>query len=588
MTILRKIFDSPISYYSFVFALASAYFWGVVSWQHFFPSAQDAYIALLVVLLTSCGLLIFFSCNKIRQISYTTILWFCFFLLLLVQPVINDLAYPDSSFLTTIPVLVCALVSLVIAQCTESQKAKAVLVIAYTVLVCGFFTVFSQLVQLFRVEWLLGSVVFDAPPSGRLVGNIAQVNQAAFVSSLAMASIIYLVYHHHLTKFRIALFMFIMLWLSVGIGLCASRGGVLLAIAALLSGSIFYKASLKKRLVMGGAFFPVLIIGYIIGTELMNYFMEIDFSAVGRINGGILDLRIQQFKDAWFAFTTSPIKGIGWRELMHFGLQNASEMHWFTTANHAHNVVAQIGAELGILGLLIFLGFVIVLLKKLRFSLSPYRAFSFAILMLTAMYSLSEFPLWITRFLLLATFFVAVLDNGLISLNFNSKLLPSFLATVLICGSVFYIVQYKKYLLAYYYITWNHPDLTYEAKLDNYRQVPKVFGFSQYKELMLFQLNPIKTENLEGQIALGNRVLSMYLSDSLILKQANLLMVAKREKEADKMYKSGCLFNRGERCSDVISSLRANAIGDPELYGGYYERFAEWYNANFDDKLDKL
>lgn len=567
--------------------IAVAFFWGVVSVQHYLPSGMDFYINTLLVAIISLAMTLFFARQKIQKISYNCLLWLIFFLLLLIQPLLHQLSYFDAHLLEIAPLLAVILLVLGVAQFTAEQKANAVKVMAYVILFCGVYTVFSQLVQLLQIEILLDTWVFDTEGE-RLVGNVAQVNQAAFVCTLAMAALIYLLYEaKHLSRFTWTVAILIILWLSMGIGFSASRGGVLLAIVALLSGAIFYQAKIKQRAVMALVFFPVLIIGYTLGTYLMNAYMQVEASAIGRMmnESSSLHLRISHLHQAWLAFSSQPITGIGWGGIKYFGLQHADEIEWFTVVNHVHNIVAQLAAELGFLGVTIFFAFVVLLLKNLRFSLPPYRAFSFAVLMLLGMYSLSEYPLWYMRFLLLTAFFVAIIDVDSVSLKLNSKILPLSMSALLSLGAIFYAVQYKIYTNAAYIIREDESVVPYEYKVAVYKDLPSLFGFSQYKELILFLLNPISEENIEGQIALGNRILSVYLADFTMLKQANILMVAGKEAQADILYQSTCLFNFAEQCNIVIENLRANAKEAPEHYQPYYERFAIWYESRFDKKI---
>lgn len=577
-------------FWALAIMLALAYFWGVTSIQHYLPD-EGLYLSLYVMAITSVGCIFFFNQHHVFKLSVTTLLWFAFFILLLIQPLLNPITYIDDNILVAMVFLFCTVLSYAMNALSVEEKQKIVNIMAWSVLAAGAFTVFSQLAQLLRWDFLVGILVFQ-PNNERLIGNIAQVNQAVFVGTLGIAAVYYLLYQYKpKNKIIWCLAFAVMFWFGLGVGFSASRAGIILAIASVLSAGVFYHATIKERMIKISLFAPVITLGYFIGTYWMNMLHRADISAVGRMVGEATVYRRESLlHQAWLGFMDRPLTGQGWYGLTEFGLQNAEKLVWFTRGGNAHNFIAQIGADLGILGLVILAGFAIILLKNLRFNLSPHLAFSYSILMLLGMYSLSEYPLWYLRFLILAVFFVAIIDISKLSFNANLNFRPMAfgLSLVFLFGSIYYITQYLPYARMAYTI---QSDETHEEKVAQFQKLPNVYGYTMYKELMLYILMPISEDTMHQHIELGNRVLSRFLSTPLLNKQANLLAVAGYEAEADVMYRKACVFDYLKEnpvntlCNPVIENIEDSARNNPEYFGPYRDRFMLWYNKTQGTRL---
>lgn len=575
--------------------IAIAYFWGVVSFQHYLPGS-GIYIGFFVAIITAASTFIFFlkSTGKYK-IGVNVLLWCAFLCLIAVQPFLNTIAYADYLLFPTASFLLAAVIALMIGSFTDIQKKYAVDVIAIGILLAGAFTVFTQLAQLMQWDFLVGKILFRTG-GGRLIGNIAQVNQAVFVTSLAIASIFYFI-HQPLFKLKTSVYyclaVVILFWLGMGVGFSASRGGILLTIGAVMTPALFYQAGLKQRVLYPTLFSPVIISGYVFGTWLMNRLFQSDVSAVGRMVGeNTLYLRKNLLEQAWLAFKDSPITGQGWGNLQKFGLDHANELAWFTTANHAHNFIAQIAAELGLLGLLVLVGFAYILIKNLRFNHQPYKAFSYAVLMLMGMYSLSEYPMWYLRFFMLTVFFVAIVDSSKLELSerLNLKFTAVIASFFIFVASGYYIVKYNNYIDVAYTVS---SDESYEEKIAKYEDLPYVFGFSKYRDLMRYALWTVDEDNIYAQIELGEVLFSEYLIISSMTKQATMYALVGRQKDADQMYINACRLGYikdfvEDECNHVIAVLQKNAKEDPEYYQGYLDRFTLWYEKTYQTKLPNM
>ena len=570
----------PALFYSFCVLLAFAYIWGVVSIQHYLPS-YGLYIGLFVALILGVALLLFFVTWRVGRLSYGVLLWFGLFVLVAVQPLLHQTVYPDRLIFPSVGLFLVMLLALAVAQLSDDQKRQAVHIMSFAIGVGGVLTVASQLVQLFNFKPLMGVLVFS-PSGSRLVGNVAQVNQAAFVSCLAMSAVVYFVHYYRVSsKLLWLLLAVLMTWLGMGLGFSASRAGLILALMALSSSLIFYQATYRQRLAPTLLFLPCVVLGYQLGTWLMNTYLQVETSALGRMVGeNSLHLRTSLLHQAKLAFLQNPILGNGFNTMNHFGLQHFDELTWFTAADHTHNVIGQFAAELGVVGLLFLCGFVLILLKNLRFSLPPYLAFAYGMLAIIGLYSLSEYPLWYLKFLFLAVFLLAIVDSSKLSISIPKAVLVM-LSACLVLGSVFYIKQYQHYQSVAYMV--KNSKIPQDKKVAAYHKLPDVFGYTKYKELAWFLIMPIatKTPKLQEQAELGDRVLTQFLSASMLLKQAQILVNLDQADKADRLYEATCVFGSSTFCHLAIDHLYKNCLSDPQRYQPYLYRFAQWHQTKF-------
>lgn len=565
--------------------IAFAYLWGVLSIQHYYPSTTDLYISIYVGGFLAAGLAGWGISSKTVSLSINTWLWLCFLVLILLQPILNKVAYSDGLVFPAATILFCLILSAVIASFTNEQKQFVIQIMAAALLVGSVLVVATQFIQLMWPDSpVIGTLVYPRDSNNRLIGNIAQVNQAAFVSALGIAAAIYFSYRSR-SKIKIGICMILVVWLAMGIGFSASRGGVLLTIAAVLGGGFWYSAQWRRRLISVFGFGALSIIGYNVGSRLLLLFIESGNTALSRLANETVQLRKYLLQEAWLAIKMDWLTGVGWGGLQGFGLEHAEDLPWFTVAHHAHNLFAQVGAELGILGLTILCGFIWVLIRNFRICLPPYRAFAFSALTLIGMYSLSEYPLWFLRFIMITAIFIEIISAEE-NKNKRSLRLPVLvISSLLLVGSVYYATQYNKLAEIIRFI--DSDDISTEQKLEAYPQYPAAFGFAEEKELILFTLLPISENNLAEHIVLGERVASKNFDQGLLLKQASLLAISGNSERADHYFRAACLMNMLEECDKVNKFLIDISEENPSYYKPYLERFREWYKVRFHKRIDE-
>lgn len=583
----------------FLLFLGFAYAFGVLYPGHYSMLGTGYYVSLFASALA--GLAIFFGLRAVdvRLIGFSTITWLGLAFVVSIQPLINKINYPDVLIFPIGFLLLASILSIVVVNLPQIKRLMIVNGIAWCLLVVGLLSAITQYIQLFypnQFEFISQVTL----PISRSEGNIAQPNQASFIAVLSTVAISYLSHQFYLTTknqgikeqskneivattafFGLSLFI-----LTSAIALTLSRTGLILFAVGLL-GSLFYSWQFHKwRFGFFGLYVVVATLGYKFGSGLGSVYLSIQNSTgIDRLMATGSELRAILWERAWLAFSSSPITGIGYNNYLWYGWENIEKLAWFENANHAHNVILQIAAELGIIGLITLVGVVIVLCRQLLLffqkKLTAQDLFLCILLAVFVAYSFSEFPLWYPFFAFPFVVFVGLLDKGF-SLRWNIKKPVVAFAVVLTALATFYSVFYHHYLRYYEIVAIAKVDN--QQKIDAYHKFPTIPGFVIVKEHMLHIIVDYeKTDNIERFIKMGDRLIRANPDVDLLAIQARLLMENGKTAEADEINRQLCILEHQARvtakhsnstCSNVVKDILQIDSNDE---AGYAKRLNDWY-----------
>lgn len=555
-----------------------AFVYGVLTPQHLYPNSTDLYANLYVALILGFGIGFAICLLRPTFVTQQVFYWLLALLVFLFQPVLHHLAYLDALIFPVASLLLCTVLAWVLSDLNKQHRKILADILAYSLLVAGCLTVLTQLMQLLDWDKYLHPYVF--PRGGnRLVGNIAQVNQAVFVASMALATLPYF-YYTRPGKIRNVFYLAIAFWLCLSFGFAASRGGLILGLAAVGSSVVFYAQAWKKRLTVMMVMLVLAVGGYALGTYWLNLWVAPEMSAVGRFVAGNQNMRLSQLAQAWHAFSNNPFTGVGYGMIKGYGIDHAEEIPWFTVAHHVHNIVGQIAAELGLFGLAIFAFFLSIVLRNLQWrGMQPEKGLAYAVLLLIGLYSLSEYPLWFLRFLMLVPICLALIDDKAKPIRWQPHISAVVLSLAVAFGAWFYIDRYHWYSAIYYYVSQEH--LTNEERVKAFQDLPVVFGYHSYRDMMLYAIAEYDTAHLDAHIALGEQSLKVHFSQGMLVKQANLYVLAGNMQGAGKYYRAACVMDFSRECDKVIADLQANARENPAVFGKALADFSAWYAIRF-------
>lgn len=562
----------------FLGCIAIVFFHGILSTAHYSMGLRDFYMGLVAGIFASIGLLVWYFFNSVKKIGFSTLTWLLLAFLIVLQPLINGTIYSDALMFPLGTLLLATLISVAGVNIPRDKQNWVIKSGAYVFLIGGALTVCTQLVQLFMSNHTLG---FISPVADRLYANLSQPNQAGFVIVLAITSSIYLFFlNYYKNKKLTILFLLCSLFLAMGISFSLSRVAlVMLAFASI--GTLFYPwQNHKIRLFSTFICITTVTIGYQIGTVLMGAFFAgyTGTSGVDRLLQGDTNLRQILLERAWSAFVSDPIFGVGYGNYLSFGLENREKWAWFENAHHAHNVIAQLGAELGLIGLVSVLGVVFVLVTQLILfitrKISSEHFFVCLLLLSFVLYSFTEYPLWYTRFLFPFVLLIALLDKGFGFKNFALNKALAVLSIVIGMLSVLYVGVYNYYLHRYEIVMYLNVDD--QQKVDAYKSLPTVFGFTKFKEEMLHMVIDEEATNPKALLEVGDRLIKGTGSIDVMRVQARLFIKTGQTEEADRLHKILCLYEHQTvgHCDYVLTKILELDTND-EM--GYASRLNNWY-----------
>lgn len=554
------------------------YLYGILSTAHYGMGSKDFYIGLVTSVVASVGLVFWYYNNSIKKIGISTLTWLSLAFLIVFQPLINDITYSDALIFPFGTLLIATLLSIIVVNLSKDIENRLIKSSAYIFLIGGILTVCTQLIQLFIPDHNLS---FISPVADRLYANLSQPNQAGFVIVLAITSSIYLFFlnDYKNKKFTI-LYSLCALFLAVGISLSLSRAALVM-LAFTLLGTLFYQwRNYKIRLSSVFIFTIVTTIGYKLGAFLMtNFFIgHTGGSAVDRLLQEGTSLRQILLERAWSAFLSDPIFGVGYDNYLAFSLENREKWAWFENASHAHNIIAQLGAELGLIGLVSIIGVFFILLRQIVLfitkKISSEHFFICLLLLSFVLYSFAEYPLWYTRFLFPFVFLVALLDKGFEFKYFALDKVLAILSIVIGVFSAIYIGAYNYYLYRYEVVMFFKVED--QKKVDAYKSLPTILGFTKFKEAMLHMVIDEEASNPEQLLAVGDRLIKDTGSIDVMRVQARLLVRVGKVEEADKLHRTLCLGEHQVmgKCDYTLTKILEL---DPDDQMGYATRLNDWY-----------
>lgn len=276
---------------------------------------------------------------------------------------------------------------------------RVMLAVAWGVLVGGLLGTLAGLVQFANLR-LLSDLVFTTDV---VMGNLAQRNHFANQLWLACAAAVYLFAERRLGWATFLCVAAMLLFASI---LSASRSVSLHLMAVAVLSFVWHRRApgrdASRRLLSGALVLLCLFAALDIGLANLYRLLpgwNIETSLTRLADSPSDPTRMRLWRNALEIFSSSPLLGVG-----------VGQFSWHTflaglgfdgvIAEHAHNVVMQLLAELGIIAtLLVALGLFAWLVRVLKREPTTERWLALALLAVISIHSMLEYPLWYTFFL---------------------------------------------------------------------------------------------------------------------------------------------------------------------------------------------
>lgn len=486
--------------------------------------------------------------------------------------------YPDTLAFTLASLLAAAATaSAGLSITSQNNTQSAVKLLTGFFIAASFLTFLLQIVQYFTPDlgqsWLVPRAASLQP-----FGNLGQRNHAACLHALALLSLVYRMGLHG-NGYRLV-------WATLGlvsvcgIVLSGSRSGSVTGAFAFVLFALMPHPNVPQSNHLRLAVRVVLALGlyvtlyWLIESTLQAFQASHAFDSAttrwltyGNVPRQVLnELAIN-------IFLSHPLTGAGWGTFSAETLERVDGISLPQFANNSHNLLTQLAAEAGLIGVLVVVvPIAVVLTRSLRAPLTLERMYLLGFCAVFLAYSMSEFPLWHTFFLLPFAFALGLLDTAPrripISLTLRVALtviwLGAAVATLNAAERFFHIAQMVK---SVFNPGGHTPELRQHIAIN--LNSP---GFSPQTELLAFGLVAVDKENLPGKLALGARVIRLHIDSRLLSKYAALLALNGQQAEAVNHLLIACRFYPAG-CGYVAKELGGAARLDPVVFGPVLKAF---------------
>lgn len=374
------------------------------------------------------------------EIPRAAIWLFAIAVLIAVQTLFVDQTYITQALLPGI-YITWATILVVLGFWIRNQLGieRTVVMLAWMFLIGGALHAIVGLMQYLNLSGELASMVDRRSDS--VYGNIGQRNHFATHITLASFALIYL---YAMDRVRRTLVMALLVLFALVLTASSSRAAAVYIIAGFLLSLVSYRAiktQIHRRLLQGAGLLLVLFFLFQYLLSPLNDWLKLLLGAIGfevnaldilvmlqRSAADGIDVRMSEWRKAWLMFMESPLWGAGignygWLSFAYQALPEFSAVSQGALFHHSHNLIMQVLAELGVVGLilLVSLGFV-----WLRQALPHWKIPSYWLILtlitVLLLHSAVEYPLWYSYFLGMAAILLGLGSGEGVKIKFTPSL----------------------------------------------------------------------------------------------------------------------------------------------------------------------
>ena len=427
------------------FAISGRYAIYVSLYQDFTVVALGLIIILLATMNKS-------MCESIPRVSYVLFLMSAYWLL---QPLFTDVIYSDNNIKAAIIFILFAIVAWSIHSVIE--RAKILTIVAWFVLIGSTLQALVVVLQAAGVS--LGVFgLFDINAASGLEGQLGQRNLLAHYLCWGIISGGYLTARGGRGIYISAGLTIVT---AIILGLISSRSIVLYGSALLIIAGfqavyqpVSHQHNANQTAIWLVAICALILIPQVLMPTVLSVFNISTESGLQRVLSNGSDMaRWYEMKKAFLGFLQAPLFGHGWNAstfqsfFWDFEVVPVEYRHSGQIAQHSHNIITELLVEMGIVGtFLVVLGAIWALIPLVKSSLRLESCFILALLTVTAVHSMVEYPLWNTYFLMAVVIFLSAAPSKRDERVAKSIYQLPILITSLVCLCVvsFFMVIYQK------------------------------------------------------------------------------------------------------------------------------------------------
>ncbi len=342
-------------------------------------------------------------------------------LVIAMQMVLGMVLYPSQGRLAIL-YLLCGLVlaigtKVLVAEHGQTNVIKACV---WAILAAGAISSLLAVIQYWEVHTWFDNFI-TAGSTGRAYANLGQSNHFADLLALALAALLHLSARRQMPDYVTGLLAVLIV---LGLTLAFSRMVWLYLIGLALCAGMLHmkdKTEFSRRLLVQSILLVPLFVGMLLALGWSTESSQPLAPSAARMTsfeGNSAEVRLAFIAEAWRVFLEAPLLGVGYQQFSwnHFQLQSEQFDPVFSTHEHlfaanAHNLLFQFLAEFGLVGTLILLAIVLWLIRTGMKNISADNWPVYAMLMILAIHSQFEYPLYYMYFLALVAVLLALVDD---------------------------------------------------------------------------------------------------------------------------------------------------------------------------------
>lgn len=562
-------------------------------YRHQYPLTtfyQEWWAALLGVLaLGLLGAREYWQQPEIPRISQLPVALMC---VVLLQWGLGKIAYFEQAMLYVLYLLFAALLMLLGAWLRDCfGMAKLATVLAIFLLAGSELNAMVGVVQQYRWSTPLDAVTV-MKVSSSVFGNIAQPNHFANYISLGLISLGLLYQQRRLAAHYVVMLAAPLLFVMT---LSGSRSSWLYLLLLVVLAWWWGRRDAEQRpllryslLLVAGFGLMHLIVQWLLTAGATSSTDTVQRLFGNEASGGI---RLYLWREAGLMFMQSPWLGAGFGQ---FAWQHFQLLPVLGSAgigglyNNAHNLIFQLAAETGVVGLLVL----VIPLGLWSYSLWQAQSISnqegsarpvstgnsshwwgCAILGVLAIHSLLEYPLWYGYFLAIAAFLLGALDQTRYRLELRKLGRLAVLSTMLM--GLLTLVQLRndyqrlEQAVAVRPVS-GAPAESFEQVRNSLLDISAGSLLSPYAELFMSSLIEINDEHLQDKLALNTRVIR-FVPISLVVYRQALLLAQSGQQEAARKILMQALWSYPEDFAGTRRQMAGLAEKDPAHFSALLE-----------------
>ena len=495
--------------------------------------------------------------------------------ILVLQIALDRVAYSQQALVGALYVLWAVFLLWLGSQLRRELGLEQIAVIlGWALLVGALLSSLLGLLQHFGLHTPLDGLI-NRKVSGAVIANFGQPNHLANYLALGLASLLYLVAATKISP-----------WIAI---VCGSVLLLVLALTGSRASWLYLGAFValawywRRHNQTAPAWVFRMTLVMLPAFALMQWLAHLPF--MQGVSGSItpterlfdvangLQIRLSLLREALQMLVENPWLGVGFGQYawQHFQIVSAAAAEPSSVLtpgilagsvfNHSHNVVAQIGAEFGLAGLLLMLGGGALWLRACARQAATLAGWWVAaVLGVLLVHSLLEYPLWYSNFLGVAALLVGAVDAQRLQLRLSAFMRAAFGLMLILSGvaSVGLVQAYAKLegLLQVHQVKMSTQEV--DQVLQHVRKESLLAPYSDFAYALSIALDQ---ELIEEKLALNTQVMHFAPTQVLVYQQAILLGLQGDEPAAQLMLKRALLVypNGANHFLQTYASLEAES-----------------------------